>query len=41
MGSQDKDIPRYLPEVRFAGNFGATLALDARGADGSGTVAIT
>jgi hypothetical protein len=63
MGSQDEDIPRYLPtsghdpprlgevswipapetaaEVRFAGNFGATLALDARGADCPGTVAMT
>jgi hypothetical protein len=33
--------PEEAAEVRFAGNFGATMALDARGADGSGTGAMT
>jgi hypothetical protein len=33
--------PRTAAEVRFAGIFGATLALDARGADCPGTVAMT
>jgi hypothetical protein len=33
--------PETAAKVRFAGNFGATLALDARGADGPGTVAMT
>ena len=33
--------PETAAEVRFAGNFGATLALDARGADCPGTVAMT
>ena len=33
--------PETAAEVRFAGNFGATFALDARGADGPGTVAMT
>ena len=33
--------PETAAEVRFAGNFGATLALDARGADCPGAVAIT
>ena len=33
--------PGAAAEVRFAGSFGATLALDARGADCPGTVAMT
>ena len=33
--------PETAAEVRFAGNFGATLALDARGADCPGAVAMT
>jgi hypothetical protein len=33
--------PRTAAEVRFTGNFGATLALDTRGADCLGTVAMT
>jgi hypothetical protein len=33
--------PEAAAEVRFTGNFGATFALDARGADGPGTVAMT
>jgi hypothetical protein len=33
--------PEIAAEVRLAGNFGATLALGARGADCPGTVAMT
>jgi hypothetical protein len=33
--------PGTAAEVRFAGNFGATLALDTRGADCPGTVTMT
>jgi hypothetical protein len=33
--------PGTAAEVRFAGNFGATLALDARGADCPGMVTMT
>jgi hypothetical protein len=33
--------PETAAEVRFAGNFGATLALDARRADCPGAVAMT
>jgi hypothetical protein len=33
--------PETAVEVRFAGNFDATLTLDARGADCPGTVAMT
>jgi hypothetical protein len=33
--------PKIVAEVRFAGIFGATLALDARGADCPGAVAMT
>jgi hypothetical protein len=33
--------PETAAEVRFAGNFGTTLALDARGADCPGTVTVT
>ena len=33
--------PETAVEVRFAGNFGATLALGARGADCPGAVAMT
>jgi hypothetical protein len=33
--------PRTAAEVRFAGNFGATLALDTREADGPGAVTMT
>ena len=33
--------PETAAEVRFAGNFDATLALDARGADCPGAVAMT
>ena len=33
--------PETAAEVRFAGNFGATLALDTRGADCPGTVTMT
>jgi hypothetical protein len=33
--------PETAAEVHFAGNFGATFALDARGADGPGTVVMT
>ena len=33
--------PGTAAEVRFAGNFGATLALDTRGADCPGTVMMT
>jgi hypothetical protein len=34
-------VPGTAAEVRFAGNFGTTLALDARGADCLGTVMMT
>jgi hypothetical protein len=33
--------PGTAAEVRFAGNFGTTLALDTRGADCPGTVTVT
>jgi hypothetical protein len=33
--------PRNRRKVRFADNFGTTLALDARGADCPGTVTVT
>jgi hypothetical protein len=33
--------PGTAAEDRFAGNFGTTLALDARGADCPGTVTVT
>jgi hypothetical protein len=33
--------PGTAAEVRFAGNFGTTIALDARGADCPGTVTVT
>jgi hypothetical protein len=33
--------PKTAAEVRFAGIFGATIALDARGADRPGAVAMT
>jgi hypothetical protein len=33
--------PGIAAEVRFAGNFGATLALDTRGADCPGSVTMT
>jgi hypothetical protein len=33
--------PETAAEVRFTGNFGTTLALDARGADCPGTVTVT
>jgi hypothetical protein len=33
--------PGTAAEVRFAGNFGTTLALDGRGADCPGTVTMT
>jgi hypothetical protein len=33
--------PGTAVEVRFAGNFGTTLALDTRGADCLGTVTVT
>jgi hypothetical protein len=33
--------PGTAAEVRFADNFGTTLALDARGADCPGTVTVT
>jgi hypothetical protein len=33
--------PGTAAEVRFAGNFGTTLALDARGADCPGTITVT
>jgi hypothetical protein len=33
--------PETAVEVRFAGTFGATLVLDARGADCPGTAAMT
>ena len=33
--------PGTAAEVRFAGNFGTTLALDARGAECPGTITVT